>query len=281
MSGWGPLIGGMVAVGLLLCLSWLRARRPLPMLQRIAPFVGAPDAAGVPAVPAVPAVPSMVEVVTSWAIRLRASIAPAPGALTWMAVGAAAGAGAGLLLAIGGASVLLVGVLGAVGAVAGTWTCGQHRALLQRRWRMTVEAQLPAVADLLSFSVTAGESLASGIARVAATLGGPLADELRQASDRIQQGMGIEASLRSVASGVVPYERFVDAVVVAMERGTPLADVLRAQADDVRAARRRTLLELAGRRDVLMLVPVVFLILPTVVLIALFPAAQALRLLSS
>ena len=32
--------------------------------------------------------------------------------------------------------------------------------------RASVEAQLPAVADLLSFSVTAGESLASGIARV-------------------------------------------------------------------------------------------------------------------
>jgi hypothetical protein len=92
---------------------------------------------------------------------------------------------------------------------------------------------------------------------------------------------GIEASLRSVAVGVASYERFVDAVVVALERGTPLADVLRAQADDVRGARRRTLLELAGRRDVLMLVPVVFLILPTVVLIALFPAAHALRLLST
>jgi len=73
----------------------------------------------------------------------------------------------------------------------------------------------------------------------------------------------------------------VDALVVALERGTPLADVLRSQADDIRGARRRTLLELAGRKDVLMLVPVVFLILPTVVLIALFPAAQALRLLSS
>ena len=34
----------------------------------------------------------------------------------------------------------------------------------------------------------------------------------------------------------------------------------------------------AGSKDVLMLVPVVFLILPTVVLVALFPGIQALRL---
>jgi tight adherence protein C len=211
--------------------------------------------------------------------RLR--FAPAPGSLTWLAGGAAVGAAGGLVLAAGGASVLLVAVLGVVGAVAGLWGCSQHRAHLSRRWRTDVDAELPAVADLLSFSVTAGESLVAGIDRVAETLRGPLAVELQRAGEQMRGGSSVEVALRSVSGGVASFERFVDAVVVALERGTPLADVLRAQADDVRSARRRTLLEMAGRKDVLMLVPVVFLILPTVVLIALFPAAQALRLLSS
>jgi tight adherence protein C len=71
----------------------------------------------------------------------------------------------------------------------------------------------------------------------------------------------------------------VDGIVVALERGTPLAEVVRAQAEDARAAEQRRLMELAGRKDVAMLVPVVFLVLPTVVLIALYPGVQSLRLI--
>jgi hypothetical protein len=43
--------------------------------------------------------------------------------------------------------------------------------------------------------------------------------------------------------------------VVATERGTPLGDVLRAQAADVREQHKRDLIEAGGRREVLMLVP--------------------------
>jgi len=270
-TAWGPLLGGVGGAGLLLVMSWLRARRPVPMLQRIAPFVSGSVHREV----------SAWDDVVVWARTMRDRVAPAPGSLTWMSVAGAAGAVLGVVLAAGGQSALLVVVLGAVGAVGGAWACGQHRAQRVRQWRTDIDAQLPAVADLLSFSVTAGESLVAGIDRVAATLDGSLARELREAHARIQAGAGIEVSLRAVGAGVASFERFVDALVVALERGTPLADVLRSQADDIRGARRRTLLELAGRKDVLMLVPVVFLILPTVVLIALFPAAQALRLLSS
>ena len=42
---------------------------------------------------------------------------------------------------------------------------------------------------------------------------------------------------------------------------------------------RRVLLELAGRKEVGMLVPVVFLILPTDVLIAIFPGVHGLELI--
>jgi tight adherence protein C len=66
-------------------------------------------------------------------------------------------------------------------------------------------------------------------------------------------------------------------MLVALDRGTPLADVLRAQAHDARAEERQRLMESAGRRDVAMLVPIVFLVLPSVVLIAAFPAIRALE----
>ncbi|WP_246078567.1 type II secretion system F family protein [Modestobacter excelsi] len=74
----------------------------------------------------------------------------------------------------------------------------------------------------------------------------------------------IEA-LQQLADRTSPLDvlaRFVDGLVVAIERGTPLAEVRRAQAADVREAGKRQLLEAGGRKEIQMMVPVVFLVLP-------------------
>ena len=84
----------------------------------------------------------------------------------------------------------------------------------------------------------------------------PLVEALQQVADR--------TSLDALA-------RFIDGLLVAIERGTPLAEVLRAQAADVREAGKRRLLEAGGRKEIAMMVPVVFLVLPVTVLFALFP----------
>jgi tight adherence protein C len=73
-------------------------------------------------------------------------------------------------------------------------------------------------------------------------------------------------------------QRFVDGIVVAVDRGTPIADVLRAQAMDARDAGHRALMESAGKREIYALVPVVFLILPVVVVVAVFPGFYGLVL---
>jgi tight adherence protein C len=44
-------------------------------------------------------------------------------------------------------------------------------------------------------------------------------------------------------------------VATAVERGTPLADVLRAQAQDVREAGRRALMEEGGKKEIAMMIP--------------------------
>jgi tight adherence protein C len=74
--------------------------------------------------------------------------------------------------------------------------------------------------------------------------------------------------------------RFVDGVAVAVERGTPLAEVMRAQAVDVREAGKRALLESAGRREIGMMVPVVFFVLPVTVVFALVPGFYGLQLVA-
>jgi tight adherence protein C len=70
----------------------------------------------------------------------------------------------------------------------------------------------------------------------------------------------------------------VDQITGALERGTPLSEVLRAQAQDGRDEAKRELLEVAGKKEVAMLVPLVFLILPTTIVFAIFPGIFVLQM---
>ena len=63
----------------------------------------------------------------------------------------------------------------------------------------------------------------------------------------------------------------------ALERGTPLSQTLQAQAVDARDAAKRELLEAAGKKEISMLVPLVFGLLPTTVAFALWPGIYVLQ----
>lgn len=294
-AGWGALVGLMLAIGLLSVGSWTRRLRAPRLLERIAPYVPATAATRAILAPQPTAGSAMLALVATATRRphrgdsviLRLQRAGRSDLQRYRleqmsagAVGCAAGGFVGLLASAQGAPAIAVLILGAVGAVIGAmavdWLLGQQ---VQRRMTR-IRQQLPSSAELLAFSVAAGETPVAAIDRVTSTLDGDLSDELRRALGDIRGGVPLDVALRGVSdrTGSPEVERFVDGLIVSMERGTPLADVLRAQAADARAAQRRLLMEIAGRKDVAMLVPVVFFILPTVVLVALFPGLQGLRL---
>lgn len=158
-------------------------------------------------------------------------------------------------------------------AVAGILARDQALGRQIRRREQRIVSELPTVADLLAVSVAAGESPSAALERTARVTRGELGHELDLVLNDVRSGTGLVASLDSMSRRVrVPaVTRFVDGIAVAVERGTPLADVLRAQAADAREVRKRTLMEVGGRKEVLMLVPVVFLVLPVTVLFALYP----------
>jgi tight adherence protein C len=95
---------------------------------------------------------------------------------------------------------------------------------------------------------------------------------------RTGEPVGAAFDRMAARTGLPLVSRFAQGVAVAVERGTPLADVLHAQAADVREAGRRELIEAAARREVLMMVPVVFLVLPVTVLFAFWPGVVGLSL---
>lgn len=188
----------------------------------------------------------------------------------------------GLEAAAGHADVVLIGA-GALGGLVGGvlardwWLTRQVR---QREQRML--AEFPVVADLLALAVVAGEAPADALARVCRRSHGELARELGGALARARAGTPLAVALGEAAERTTlePFARFVQGLIVAIERGTPLADVLHAQALDVRELGKRALLEAGGRKEVAMLLPVVFLILPVTVLFALYPGLVTLTSLA-
>jgi tight adherence protein C len=202
---------------------------------------------------------------------------------TWGATVGAGTCGGLVLLAGAGVGVDLrvlpiMAVLGFVtGWLARDWWLSRQ---IELRRRALVE-ELPVAIDLVTLSIMAGESVAAACARTSAGLSGGMGDELGRVVADVRSGTPVVEALEDMGRRVPEpaFARFVDALCTGIEKGAPLADVLRAQADDAREARRRRLLELGGRREVLMLVPVVFLIMPVVTVFALFPGLVSLDLI--
>jgi tight adherence protein C len=198
-------------------------------------------------------------------------------------VGGVLGIGVGILLALaiaarGGVAVLpllgLVLVCGLGGVLARDHVL--TRQVRRREERMI--AEFPTVAELLALSVSAGEGAVGALERVARTCSGELSGELRRTLADARAGATLVQALEGLAArtSLTSLARFVDGVAVAVERGTPLADVLRAQAQDVRDMGRRRLMETGGKKEIAMMVPVVFLVLPVTVLFAVYPGLAVL-----
>jgi tight adherence protein C len=174
------------------------------------------------------------------------------------------------------AAVLLCAVAFALGVLARDNHLSNQVKTRERR----ILAEFPTVAELLALSVAAGESPVAALDRVVRRSGGALSSDLARVLADVRTGEPVAAAFDRMAAttGLPLVARFAQGIAVAVERGTPLAHVLHAQAADVREAGRRELIEVAARREVLMMVPVVFLVLPVTVLFAFWPGVVGLSL---
>lgn len=298
------LLGGTLAGGVLSILSAVPRWRAAPLTVRIAPYVRdvVPDAA-LPgdALPRVGVLP--VARRTPWeharalferilgggdALRHRlalAGLSQDPSAfrgrqLAWSLVGAAAGAVVLIVLALSGRMTFPVVLLPLIaGAAAGAGYDAQLSARAKAR-RTRLADELPTTLEFLALCLSAGEGFLDALRRVAAIGSGELTAELRQVVLAVGTGSSLADALSAMSARLqLPgISRAVDQVIAALEHGAPLAAVLQAQAGDAREEAARTLIEQAGRKEILMLLPLVFLILPLSVLFAIYPGLFILRL---
>ena len=286
----GLLVGILFGTGILLVAHGWRRTQPAPpllaALHKVPAYAPtAPESAANPFGPLLEQVARLIGGRPAIQRRLRLAGDPrSPSAflVQQIALSSAVAAAALLLLMVSGGATrvvptIAVTVLALVGGVLlGDYRLGRRAT----RRREAMAQQFPVAAQLLALLVAAGAPPQEAVGRVGAVVGGPLGDQFSAAAARSAAGQGFASSMRLLAQGTdLPViERFVHGLLSAVERGSPLSEIIRAQALDAASESHRALMVSAGQRDVFMLVPVVFAVLPTVVLVCLLPGAVQLGL---
>ena len=306
LSAWGSLLGSGVGLGLTVVTTRLMAlRRPLLAL-RVLPYVRDLPQAERPlhptrrsgaawAVfgPALEAAARRLGRVLGGNASIRRRLERADSPLTvhdfrveqvlWGVAGLASSGALAVVLALRapGRTVPLLVVCG-VCFVLGVLLRENRltNEVAERERRILVE--FPTVAELLALAVGAGEGPVAALDRVVTRSRGELSSDLGHVLADIRLGAPVSTALDDLArrSGLPVVSRFAEGMAVALDRGTPLAAVLHAQAADVREAGRRALIESGARKEVLMMMPVVFLVLPVTVVFAFWPGVVGLHLVT-
>ena len=133
---------------------------------------------------------------------------------------------------------------------------------------------LPDALDLLTICVEAGLGFDAAMKKVAEKWDNELANAFRRALREMQLGKLRRDALRDMANRMqVPdLDSFVATVIQSEQLGVSMAKVLRIQSDDMRVKRRQRAQEKAQQAPIKMLLPLVFLIFPTILIILLAPA---------
>jgi tight adherence protein C len=305
-GAWGTLLGAGIGLGLLVvCTRVLSLRRPL-LSVRVLPYVrDLPQAerplhptrrhGAVWAVfgPTLEGAASRLERVLGGNASIRRRLERAGSPLTvhdfrveqvlWGVVGLASSAALAVVLALRAPDrtvplLVLCGVCFVLGVLLRENRLTSQVAERERR----ILVEFPTVAELLALAVGAGEGPVAALDRVVTRSRGELSADLARVLADIRLGSPVSTALDELArrTGVPVVARFAEGMAVAIERGTPLSAVLHAQAADVREAGRRALIESGARKEVLMMVPVVFLVLPVTVVFAFWPGVVGLHLVT-
>ena len=306
LSGWGVLCGIALGVGLW-SLASLMPRLSRPRLAtRVAPYVvdvsaGAREllsrrtvdplpVVGALFAPAFARLRSMLGSVLGGSATIELRLRQSSSALTVEAFRSrqlAWGIGAALLalavpLALTRVQPIAPALVAAIVVVAAAAGIVLRDRMLQRsaeKRLARITSELPTVLEFLTLSLSAGEGILDSLRRVGRVSRGELAAELSAVVTEVNTGVPLAESLTVLAAGMrLPaLSRCVEQVTGALERGTPLAEVLRAQAQDARDDAKHELLEVAGKKEVAMLVPLVFLILPVTIVFAIYPGIFVLQ----
>ncbi len=197
-----------------------------------------------------------------------------------LVLSAALGGVLGAVLGVARGSTVIGVIAAAVFAGVAVFAVYAIAARAAKARKRRIEQALPGLLEMLGLSMSAGESIADALARYVRSVPGELSAEIANVTRKRELGVPLPQALSESADAiqVSSYTSFVAHVIAAIEQGNPLVQILVDAADDARGAQRRMLLEAGGQKEIAMLFPLVFLILPVTVLFAVWPGLSAMRI---
>jgi len=190
--------------------------------------------------------------------------------LSTIVVGIAVG-----LLALATGRVQLALVFGLAGAALGFMAPEFWLGSRGRKRSFEMVLQLPDALDLLTISVEAGLGFDAALVKVTEKMKGPLSDEFKRAAGEQRVGKSRQESLRGITErvDVKEFQNFISAIIQADQLGVSMSKVLRIQSEQLRQARRQRAEEKAARAPILIMLPTVGCIFPSLFIVILAPAA--------
>jgi tight adherence protein C len=134
---------------------------------------------------------------------------------------------------------------------------------------------LPDALDLLTISVEAGLGFDAALVKVTEKLKGPLSDEFKRAASEQRVGKSRQEALRGINDRVDQRElkNFISAIIQADQLGVSMSKVLRIQSEQMRGERRQRAEEKAAKAPILIMLPTIGCIFPSLFIVILAPAA--------
>jgi tight adherence protein C len=179
-------------------------------------------------------------------------------------------------LAAGGLSLITI-LCVAAGAALG-W---QVPAVLIRgrgsRRLNEIDKDLPELIDLLVATVEAGMGFGGSLKLVAGRLTGPLGDEIRLTIRQQNLGISTAEALDDMLErcDTLSMRSFVRTVVRGESMGLAIGPILRELTVDIRRRRRQAAQERMHKAPVKILFPLMFLIMPALMIVLFYPVAHA------
>jgi len=134
---------------------------------------------------------------------------------------------------------------------------------------------MPDALDLLTICVEAGLGFDAAMAKVSEKWENQLSLAFARTIKEVQLGKVRREALKDMSDrlGIAEMTSFVAAIIQSEQLGVSMAKVLRIQSDQMRVKRRQYAEEQAHKAPVKMIIPMAFLMFPTIMIIILTPAA--------
>lgn len=141
-----------------------------------------------------------------------------------------------------------------------------------------IEAELPIMIQYLVLIISAGVSPIKAMHIFSERTESLISRKVVRVVEKIVNGSAFSSAIDDFVREInTPgVRRFGNTLIIAMERGSPLIPILTALVRDCRLDSKNATLRRAGKSEILLMVPVVFLLLPISVLFALYPSLSQL-----